>query len=91
MTSHNGLSLTNTRDVMANNIYLNYNSDIINILEIFAFKSDISNITGLAPVTLNTLQKLAEALGNNPDFFNFVNQQLNLKRNIADSYDKKLY
>ena len=42
----NGLSLTNTRDVKANNIYLNYNSDIINILEIFAFKNDINNITG---------------------------------------------
>ena len=36
MTSNNGLSLTNTRDVKANNIYLNYDSDIKNILEIFA-------------------------------------------------------
>ena len=66
MTSNNGLSLTNTRDVKANNIYLNYNNDISNILEIFAFKNDINNITGLPPSTLNTLQKLAEALGNNP-------------------------
>jgi superfamily II DNA/RNA helicase len=56
--------------------------------ELFAFKNDIYNISGLPPSTLNTLHKLAEALGNNPDIFNFVNQQLNLKRNIADSYDK---
>jgi len=54
-----GLSLTNARNVTANEIYLNYNSDIINILEIFAF-NDISNITGLAPAALNPLQKLAE-------------------------------
>ena len=40
MTSNNGLSLTNTRDVKANNIYLNYDNDI-NILELFAFKNDI--------------------------------------------------
>ena len=45
MTSHNGLSLTNTRDVKANNIYLNYNRDIINVLDLFAFKNDTSNIT----------------------------------------------
>ena len=56
-----GLSLTNTRDVKANNIFLNYNSDIKNILELFAFKNDINNITGLPPSTLNTLQQLAES------------------------------
>ena len=51
-------------------------------------KNEITNITGLPPSTLNTLQKLAESLNNNPDFFNYVNQQLTLKRNISDSYDK---
>ena len=69
MTSNNGLSLTNTRDIKANNIFLNYDNDIKNILEIFASKNDINTISGLPPSTLNTLQKLAEALGNNPDLF----------------------
>ena len=45
MTSNNGLSLTNTRDVKANNIYFNYNSDIINILDLFAFKNETTNAT----------------------------------------------
>ena len=72
MTSNNGLSLTNTRDVKANTIYLNYNSDIIHILEIFAFKNDVNNIIGLVPTTLDTSQKLAEALGNNHEFDNFA-------------------
>ena len=84
----NNLSLTNTRDIKANNIYLNYLNDIKNILEIFALKNDLTDIIGLPPETLDTIQKLAEALGNRPDFFNYVDQQLALKRNVLDSYDK---
>ena len=84
----NNLSLTNSREIKANNIYLNYLNDIKNILEIFALKNEISAVIGLPPATLDTLQKLAQALGNNPDFFNYVSQQLALKRNILDSYDK---
>ena len=58
MTStFDGLSLTNSRDIKCNNVDLNYNNDIENILNIFAFKSDISDITGLAPETLNSLQE----------------------------------
>ena len=34
----NGLSLTNTRNITANNIYLNYDNDVKNILQIFALK-----------------------------------------------------
>ena len=74
-----GLSLTNSRDIKCNNIYLNYNNDIKNILDIFSFKSDISDITGLPPATLNSLQELATAIGDNPNLFNYINQQLNLK------------
>ena len=66
MTSNNGLSLTNTRDIKCNSIYLNYDSDIKNILETFAIKSDIR---GLPPSSLNSIEKLATALNNNPDFF----------------------
>ena len=67
-STFDGLSLTNSRDIKCNSIFLNYNNNIENILNIFSFKSDISNITGLAPETLNTLQELATAMGNNPDF-----------------------
>jgi hypothetical protein len=55
---------------------------------LFSQKNEINSLIGLPPDTLNTLQKLATALNNNPDFFNYVNQQLFLKRNVADSYDK---
>ena len=86
--SFDGMSLTNTRSLKCNSIFLEYNNDINNILDIFSFKSDIENITGLPPATLNTLQELAAAMNNNPDLFNYVNQQLLLKMNISDSYDK---
>ena len=88
MTSNNGLNLLNTKDVKANNIYVDYDGNIINILDLFSQKDEINNVIGLPPDTLNTLQKLATALNNNPDFINYVNQQLLLKRNIVDSYDK---
>jgi hypothetical protein len=86
MTSN--LSLTGLRDIKCNNIFLNYLNDISNILDVFALKNELTSIVGLPPSTLDTIQKLAEALGNNPDFFNYVDQQLALKRNVSDSYDK---
>ena len=66
----NGLSLSNIDDVTCNNIYLLINDgmDVKSIYDIFALKGDISNITGLAPETLNSLQELAAALNNNPNF-----------------------
>ena len=65
----NGLSLTNSREIKANNIYLNFDNDIKNILQIFALKNELTDIIGLPPATLDTIQKLAAALGDNPDFF----------------------
>ena len=37
-STFDGLSLTNSRDIKCNNIYLNYNNDIENNLNIFALK-----------------------------------------------------
>ena len=82
------LNLLKTKNVKANNIYVNYDGNILNILDLLAFKTEITNITGIPPSTLNSIEKVATALNNNPDFFNYVNQQLTLKRNISDSYDK---
>ena len=89
-TSHhcNTVSLTNIHDGIYNNLFLIKNNNAVNIWDTFALKSDITNITGLAPDTLNTLSELAEAIGNDPIFFQYVRDQLILKRNIFDSYDK---
>ena len=71
-STFDGLSLINSRDLTCNNIYLKYNNDIKNIFDIFATQNNISDITGLPPETLNSLQELAVALNNNPNFFQYV-------------------
>ena len=88
MSSFDGLSLTNTRDAIFNHLALIYNSEVKDIFDIFALRGDITAITGLPPATLNTLQELANAINNDPDFFEYIRDQLDLKRNISDSYDK---
>ena len=60
-STFDGLSLTNSRDIKCNSIFLSYNNEIKDIKDIFSFKSDISSITGLTPKTLNALQELANA------------------------------
>ena len=82
------LSLTNFRNGSFTNIQLVYNNDNKNILDIFCTKEELQNVIGLPPTTLDTLQELAAALNNNPDFFNYVQSQLNLKMNTSDCYNK---
>ena len=82
------LNLSNSDVGVFNNIYMLRNTGQISVYDLFALKGDITEITGLAPSTLNTLQELAAAMNNDPDFFQHVRDQLDLKRNVLDSYDK---
>ena len=74
------VSLTNSNDIIANSVSIVQDNEIVNILDL------ISQITGLAPETLNTLQKLAASINNDNTFYNSVNTQLALKANSADLY-----
>ena len=56
------LSLNNSRDIVANSIALNKGDQTIDVLE------TINNVTGIAPETLNSLEKLATSLNNDPFF-----------------------
>ena len=78
------LSLTNLVDIEADSIKIG-DEDIYNI---FLTKSEGGDIVGLAPETLNTLNEIAQAIGNDANFITTINNQIALKRNIADSYDK---
>ena len=82
------LNLNNSKNIIADSVFLIQGDDLININDLFLTKDEGSDIVGLAPETLNTLQKIAESIGNDSDFISTINTQLNLKRNIADSYDK---
>ena len=61
------VSLTNGKDIIANSVSVVQNDKISNILYIS------SQITGLAPETLNTLQKLAESINNDNTFYSTIN------------------
>ena len=87
-STFDGLSLTNSRDSTCKNIYLKYDNDIRNIFDIFATRNNVSDITGLAPETVNRLEELADSLNNKPNFFQYVRNQLDTKRDINDSSDK---
>ena len=68
------LSLTNSKDIVANSITVIQGNRSIDLLE------TIDAVTGLAPDTLNSLEKLATALNNDSNFFNFVTNGLNNKQ-----------
>ena len=74
------VSLTNSNDIIANSVSIVQDNEIINILDL------ISQITGLAPATLNTLQELASSINNDNTFYNTINTQLATKANSADVY-----
>ena len=82
------LNLNNTEQIICDSIFLIRGDEIKNIHDLFLSKSDGADIIGLAPETLNTLQEIANSIGNDADFFNTINTKINQKRNISDSYDK---
>ena len=67
------VSLTNTVDIAANSIGLVQTDGIVDVAEKFG------NITGLAPTTLNSLEKLATALNNDANFFQTTTSALGTK------------
>ena len=76
------VSLPKSIDIIANSVSVVQNNTTVNILDI------ISQITGLAPETLNTLQELAQSINNDNTFYNTINNQLASKANSADVYTK---
>ena len=82
------LSLTNSVDIVCNSLKLIRNNELIDILSLFLLKSEGANIVGLSPSTLNTLQEVANAIGDDANFFNTINGKIDLKMNISDVYSK---
>ena len=64
------LSLTNSVDIVCNSLKLIQNNDLVDVFNLFLLKSEGANIVGLAPSTLNTLQEVANAIGDDANFFN---------------------
>ena len=65
------VSLTNSKDIIANSISVIDKDKVIDLKELFLSNLDaINNIVGLPVATLDSLQKLAEAIKSDANFFN---------------------
>jgi hypothetical protein len=72
------VSLDNSKDIIANPISVIDKNKVIYLKELFLSKLDaINHIVGLPVETLNSLQKLGEAINNDGDFFNSMMRQIN--------------
>ena len=63
------LNLNNTEQIICDIIFLMRGDEIQNIHDLSLSKSDAADIVGLAPETLNSLQEIANSIGNDADFF----------------------
>ena len=68
------LSLTNSKDIVANSITVIKGNRAIDLLE------TIDAVTGLAPDTLNSLEKLAKAMNDDPVFFTALSSAIDNKQ-----------
>ena len=64
------VSLTNSKDIVANTISVIEKDNVATITDLFLSNLDaVNNIVGLPVATLNSLQKLAEAINSDANFF----------------------
>ena len=68
------LSLNNSKDIIANSISILKGNRTIDVLE------TIDAVSGLAPETLNSLEKLATAMNNDPGFFTTLSTDIDAKQ-----------
>ena len=83
------ISLSNSKDIVANSLSLIEESKVIDVKELFLSKLDaINNIVGLPPETLDTIQKLANSINNDSNFYSTLVAALNEKSDKSTTYTK---
>lgn len=77
------VALNNKSDIDLGNTILNDSIDPTNTKPVSGSSvyQEFLDLLGNAPETLNTLNKLAQAINNDPNFFTTINNLLNLKAN----------
>ena len=84
------VTLTNNNDIIANSIAVYTEKDYINIMSII---QDVNNliiqVVGRPPSTLNTLQKIASSINNDPLVYQTLLGLINAKAPTSDVYNKE--
>ena len=76
------LSLNNSKDIVANSISIIKGNKTVDLL------SSLDAVAGLAPATLNSLEKLATALNNDSGFFSTVTAAIDNKADKSTTYTR---
>ena len=77
------LSLTNSKDIIANSISLIIGNKVVDLNDLFLTKdSSVSDIIGLAPEDLDTIAEIAAAINNDNNVFGTIQNLLALKASL---------
>lgn len=77
-------NVTYQQDIATLNSSIDSKQDKATAIKIEDVKAELQKIVGTAPEALNTLQEIAEALGNDPNKINTILTQLRLKADKSD-------
>ena len=77
------LSLTNSKDIIANSISLIIGNKVVDLNDLFLTKdSSVSDIIGLAPEDLDTIAEIAASINNDDHVFGTIQNLLLLKASL---------
>jgi hypothetical protein len=83
------VSLSGVKEIICDSVSLIEGNEIINIKDKFYDRSTVntmlSNVVGLPPETLNSLQKVSTALNGDPNFFTTINNKFDNKQNTISN------
>ena len=77
------LSLTNSKDIIANTISLIIGNRVVNLVDLFLTKdTSINDMFNLAPGNLDTIAEIAAAINNDDHVFGTIQNLLSLKASL---------
>ena len=72
------VSLTNSKDIVANSVSIIDYNNVVDIMDLIGqINNIITVIVGNPPLTMNTLEKISQAINNDPQFYNVVINMIN--------------
>ena len=86
------VALTNSKDIVANSVSIVDYNKVVDIMGLIGeISSVITYVIGKPPVTMNTLEKIYQAINNDPQFYRMIVSMINFKLHsttISNYYTK---